>query len=589
MLKRKHIFLSIVCALALVAGGVFADELCVPYKVKVSGVHKRSLRKALLATSQAAGSTKTPPSTMARLSRRAEQDIPRMEAMLESVGYFEREVTCAIETNVSPVLVRYNVQTGPRYHCGNIAIAWRGDAPHPEPAIGLGRGDPAVAAEVIAEEQDLLHELKRTGYPMATAEKREVVLDPGTSQMHLTYALSAGPAARFGPVRVEGLTTVKDEYVLASLPWRQGRSYNIERVEELEEVLLRSGLFSSVRVQRDGEVDDQGLLSLAVGVSERTKRTIRVGANYRADVGFGAKVEWENRSLMRGGERLRAELSGNEIGAVSDVSLELPNILRPQLSLVYGARVAREQPEAYESINARGVIALKRYYREYRWISGGVGLKYSNVEQLGEAEYFNLLFFPLSLDWNTSNDLLDPQRGGRWRSEIAPYHNLAIRDLSFLRGNLERRGYHTFRSLESITLALRLTGGLIYGAGVQDVPADERFYAGGGGSVRGYAYQSVGPVAEDGTPLGGKSLIEVSGEVRYRMSRSLGAVAFVDGGSSFLDTVPDPDEALLWGVGGGLRYFTAIGPIRFDLAFPLNRRKDIDEHFYFYVSLGQAF
>jgi len=121
-----------------------------------------------------------------------------------------------------------------------------------------------------------------------------------------------------------------------------------------------------------------------------------------------------------------------------------------------------------------------------------------------------------------------------------------------------------------------------------DVPADERFYAGGGGSIRGYSYQSVGPLS-GGDPVGGRSLLELSTELRLRLGERFGFVGFLDGGSAFGAAFPDFDEELLWGTGLGFRYFTAVGPLRLDFAVPLDRRHGIDDAFQVYISLGQAF
>ena len=126
------------------------------------------------------------------------------------------------------------------------------------------------------------------------------------------------------------------------------------------------------------------------------------------------------------------------------------------------------------------------------------------------------------------------------------------------------------------------------GESTEDLPANKRFYAGGGGSVRGYEFQTVGPLDDDDDPLGGRSLVEVSAEVRTRVTDEIGLVPFVDGGTVFDTAYPDFDETLRWAAGIGLRYFTAVGPVRVDFAFPLNGRDD-DDAFQFYVSFGQAF
>ncbi len=122
---------------------------------------------------------------------------------------------------------------------------------------------------------------------------------------------------------------------------------------------------------------------------------------------------------------------------------------------------------------------------------------------------------------------------------------------------------------------------------IANVAADRRLYAGGAGSVRGYAYQNLGPRDGGGNNTGGRSAFLVSAEARYRLTDQLGVVAFVDAGNAYASTVPDFGDIKV-GVGAGVRYMTAVGPIRFDVAVPLQPRSG-DPAVAVYVGLGQAF
>jgi translocation and assembly module TamA len=211
----------------------------------------------------------------------------------------------------------------------------------------------------------------------------------------------------------------------------------------------------------------------------------------------------------------------------------------------------------------------------------------SQVEQIGEENY-RQIFLPLYFKWDTGDDLLDPTRGGRLFLQVMPFFDVTGSDSDFIKGYARYRHYIPVLKKPLLTLAGKVSIGVIEGSGLVSIPADERFYAGGGGSIRGYAYQSVGPLVA-GDPIGGQSLIELSAEVRVKLTDHLGLVGFLDGGSAFADTIPDSSQDLRWGSGAGLRYFTPIGPLRFDVAVPLNRRPEIDDSFQIYISLGQAF
>ena len=221
-------------------------------------------------------------------------------------------------------------------------------------------------------------------------------------------------------------------------------------------------------------------------------------------------------------------------------------------------------------------------------VGTGIGLRASRIDQLGERDRFNLFSIPLNLDWDRSNDILDPVRGGRLNVNLAPYYDVLDSDPHFLKGYLKYSHYYQIFSRPSFILAVRGGLGTISGANRADIPADLRFYTGGGGSIRGFAYQTVGPLEND-KPLGGKSLLNISSEIRARLTESYGLVFFLDGGNVSQTALPDFEGKIRWGTGMGFRYYTPIGPLRIDIGFPLNRRKAIDDSFQIYLSLGQAF
>ncbi|MFH0811731.1 MAG: BamA/TamA family outer membrane protein [Pseudomonadota bacterium] len=201
---------------------------------------------------------------------------------------------------------------------------------------------------------------------------------------------------------------------------------------------------------------------------------------------------------------------------------------------------------------------------------------------------FGLLSFPLQFKRDTSNDLLDPISGGRLSLRLIPYYETFGTKERFLKNYASYSHYFQLAEKPFLTLAGRSALGVIFGADRDRIAADERFYAGGGGSIRGYEYQSVGPLRKN-EPIGGRSLFELSVELRVKVTNNFGLVTFCDGGSAFSSVIPDWGETLRWGAGLGLRYYTRIGPLRFDVGFPLNRREKIDDPFQFYVSIGQAF
>ncbi len=231
-------------------------------------------------------------------------------------------------------------------------------------------------------------------------------------------------------------------------------------------------------------------------------------------------------------------------------------------------------------------LIIERWIRKGIALGAGVGFKVSRIEQDESRGEYRLISLPLSFSADTADDLLDPARGGKIVLQAAPNQDLESKEVTFLKASSTVTRYLSLFKAPGSVLALRGSIGSIIGQSRLRIPADERFYAGGGGSIRGYAYQSVGPF--EGKPTGGRSFAELSAEIRVRVSERLGMVFFLDGGNAFASKVP-LEGSLRWGTGIGLRYFTPIGPIRADLGIPLDRRPDVDDRYQFYVSIGQAF
>jgi translocation and assembly module TamA len=288
------------------------------------------------------------------------------------------------------------------------------------------------------------------------------------------------------------------------------------------------------------------------------------------------------------GERvsLDATASADFLGLES--SFRKPGFLHPDRTLVAEAGAGVESPEAYTSRHLRTAVGLEQALSANLVAGGGVGFKVSRVDQQDEEEGYGLVSLPLRLDWDRSDDLLDPRRGWRVALRLAPFTEVLEEHMTFVRARASLTHYLPLLKEPRLVLATRWVLGSMVGAERDEVPADERFYAGGGGSVRGLPFQSAGPLEGD-DPLGGRSLAEMSAELRMRLTDVLGLAAFVDGGRAFEESFPGSEGSMLWGAGLGVRYYTFLGPLRLDVAVPLDRREGVDDAFQLYVSIGQAF
>jgi translocation and assembly module TamA len=568
----------------------FPDDLTVPYRTAILGTSNKQLRAALEEQSMTMRQQKTPPATMGQLRRRVENDVPHLEAVLQSLGYLQGEIDTHIDTNQLPHHVNFKVAQGARYALGIISVEYANtDELERQPGKirhRIAQGQPAEAQPVVDEETAILEELMMQGFPFPSIVERSVDINHEHHGANITFHVDPGPFARFGELAVSGIEKVNARYVRRRAAWKEGDPYDIRMLRNFERDLLTAGLFATA-VARPGEsLDEKGRIAIHVEVFERKSRTIRLGGNYRSDIGIGGKTSWEHRNLFGGGESLEITLSGSEIEWGQRTVFVRPDILHRDLFLVVDLETVEERPDAYTSRRAQGSTGLEwRFTRQSR-LSGALGYKYSEVSQLGMGDNYSLVLIPAFVDWDTRDDRLDPLRG--WRAILggAPYVDL-LSNLAFFKVRSEGSYLFLISQKARFVAAARLGLGSIDGARREDIPADERLYAGGGGSVRGYEYQSIGDQI-DGTPLGGNSLIETSLELRTRPGDTLGYVVFVDGGAVGETSIPLEGEKMRWALGCGLRYSLGFAPLRVDVAFPIDKR-DTDDNVQFYISIGQAF
>jgi translocation and assembly module TamA len=566
------------------------------YGVAIRGVSNSKLHDTLKEISDTVTvREERPPLTVPMLRRRAEEDIPKFLKALRAYGYYGADVRLDIDREPEPISVTFEVSEGPLYSLKPVEI----DLVEEETAfdlklpaakeLGLVAGEPGRAQTVLEGQERLLKHLQRQGFPFPKMAERKVTVDHEERSVAVLFRIEPGPAARFGRTEIEGLESVEESLLQEKIPWQEGDCYDAELLRELHERLNSAGIFAMVRVTRGDALEDEGRLPITITVVERKHRSVGVGISYKTDEELGAKVSWEHRNLLHRGERLAVSAHLSRFTQALEGSFRKPHFGQPDQLLVLNTRLAEDSPDAYTSRSFRTEAIVERDLNREMTGSVGFGIKTSEVDQLGEEDAFELLFLLLGFDRDTTDEPLDPRRGGRLALQVSPFHDIGENDLAFARGRIDMSRYVGLLINPSVVLAGRVAlGAMTAVSSLEGVPADERFYAGGGGSIRGYPYQTVGPL-ENGEPVGGRSLLEISTEVRLKVTERMGLVAFLDGGKAFEDNLPDLDDDLLWGAGLGLRYFTPIGPFRFDVAVPLDKRSEVDDDFQVYVSLQHAF
>lgn len=566
-----------------------------PYEVEITGVEDTELEALLSQVSQLVALAERPPASRAALERRAEADLARFRAALRSEGYYASRLDLAIDDKASPVKVTAEVEPGTLYLLADYQIRYVGASAPPSESLadapedlGLTLGMAARAPAIAAADKTLLRRLAENGFPLAAIVKRDAVVDHALGSMTVALEVDAGPRARFGPVTLSGLESVEADYVLQVLPWQEGETYDQRKIDRARLDLSQTELFESISIQPGDAVVEDNRLPIAIGVSEREHRAFGGGATVSTDEGVGGSLFWEHRNIFGRNERLLLSLRAAEIEQQARADIRKPRFLRPDQNLLANGGFTRRDNDAFQEETISAVTALERSIGAIWRASAGLSLEITNIDDKETTRDFFIVGLPLSATRDTRDDPLNPTRGSTLTLALTPFTGTVDENIFFTRAEISGSGYLSIHPEDEIVLAGRARLGTLFGEGRDTIPANKRLYAGGGGSVRGFEFQRVGPIDADDDPEGGRSVLELSGEVRFRVFEDFGVVPFIDAGTVSRSSFLDFEERFLVAAGLGLRYFTAVGPLRFDIAFPLNGR-DADDSFEIYVSLGQAF
>jgi len=567
----------------------------IEYKPGIDGVKDTDLRERLEAASQLFSLNDHPPATIAGLERRAEEDIARLQATLRSEGYYAATVKPVFDAGKQPVSIRMQVDAGRRYRLDVFEISYAGEAlpdlTH-RPAlkdIGIDIGMPARGPAIKAAQGRMVTVLGDRGYPFAKIVNFKATVRHDTAQMTVIVTVDSGSRARFGGVTVKGLQDVEADYVRRLVAWAEGDVYDRRKRESTRDALRATALFSNIRISTADDVDPDGRLPITIELAERPHRTIGAGIGYSTDIGPGGELFWEHRNLFGRNEQLKLTGAGTRVEQSGKAEFRKPLFFARNQTLIVEGNGANRDTDAYGQRIGLAGIALERTYPS-RWRGSlGVTGEYDWINDNQEDREFQLAGVHVRASRRTTDDVLNPTKGTTLELSASPYAGTGDETLRFARFMAGGSAYRAIDKGNRFVVAGRLRAGSVVGESTAALPADKRFFAGGGGSVRGYAFQQVGPLDEFGDPIGGRSLFEVSGELRIRITDSFGVVPFVDGGTVFDAPYPAFDETIRWAAGLGLRYFTDFGPLRADIAFPINGRDGVDDRFEVYISIGQAF
>lgn len=549
---------------------------------------------------RAIGDTDRPPQNRFQQRRQAREAAEDAIAVLRAEGYYAYGVEAGL-TEAEPPRGLVQVEPGPRFVFADPSIAWTGEAPNApaqdaaRAALQITPGAPGRAAEVLAAEGRIVSAVQRAGYADVAADTREVIVDHEDDTVRPTFRIAAGDLVRLDGINLETEGRTNPAWLERLKPWSPGDIYAPDSIAEMERRLLDTGVYDSVTVAlaAPDALTEEGLRPVVVSLADREPRTIELGASYSTSEGFGLDARWTRYNFLGRADTLSVLSRLSERDTRLGADLTLPHWRRPAQTFHADADIYRVQTDAYEETGIGAAADIRRRYGANSFVTVGASLDLSqtdekdarNLSSLGRELVTAAVFGAASLD--RSNDVLNPTQGWRVDARFEPTYIVGDESLPYLEVSTQGAAYLPLDDEARTVIAGRLRVGSLVGGKLPEVPASRRFYAGGGGSVRGYAYQAVGPRLIDDTPRGGLSLLEVSLEARRQVTERWGVVAFVDAGSIGEDQIPTGDN-LSVGVGVGVRYDLGFGPIRADIAFPLDSDKR-DAGVQVYLSIGQAF
>jgi translocation and assembly module TamA len=542
-------------------------------------------------------SSEKAPANVAQIDRRAREDAELLAELLRARGYYDAEVEPQVTTEAGRVIVALAAEPGDQYRFTGVEVRGLEGAPQQAQALrdafGIRKDDPVDAAAVNAGTAALRQRIGQGGFPFAQVPDPEVVVDREARTATLVLSVDPGGASRYGRIIVPEGALFSARHIGEIARFKPGQNFEASDMDDLRRALIATGLVSTVTVApQPGATPDT--VDIAVRIEPAPPRTIAGELGYGTGEGFRAAVSWQHRNFIppEGGLTARAVLGTREQTAA--ISLRRNNFRKRDHVLTADVALSHLDQPGYEARTFLLGAGIERqtniiFQKKWTWSAavnliasderGAIGSTTSTMRRT-----YLIGALPGMLAYDGSDDLLDPTRGFRLAGRFSP--ELSLQDGAFGYGRLQLDASAYRPVSKRVVLAGRVRLGSIAGAAADRIAPSRRFYAGGGGSVRGFGFQAIGPRDQDNNPTGGRSLAEFAAEARIRFG-AFGVVPFIDAGNIYRSALPD-FSSLRVGAGLGVRYHSNFGPIRVDVGTPINPQRG-DSRVTVFVSLGQAF
>ena len=539
----------------------------------------------------------------AMVAARGREDEALAVRLMHSRGYYDATALSSIESvpgDPGRVRVVINAVAGKQYTFSSVKVDSQPVVPGDliTSNLPLKVGEPIDTVRVQGAEANVTLQMGRHGYPFVRLGTRDILLDDTAFTGDYTLPIDTGPRSSFGDVSTSGRLAFGPGHIRILRRFKPGDLYDTDKVDDLRKALVATGLFSTVAVEPvdTGKAAPDGTRIVDLAVTQRVGRTRSIAATGGYSTGEGIKVEGTftaRNAFPPEGAFVIGAVAGTQEQS-GTVTFRRSNWQQRDRTLSFGLSAGHNNYDAFDAatLSLYGRVSYdstpiwqKRITYAYGFeLTGTNESVYNfNAGKRQRGTYF-IAALPLNIQWDTSDDLLNPTKGYRLKLTLSPETSVRGPIRPYARTMLDASIYYPVTS--SIVIAGRGRVGSILGIARDDLAPSRRYYGGGGGSVRGYGYQRLGPFDPNGDPVGGRSVNEFALEARYRFG-NYGIVPFIDAGNSYASSMPKFTD---WKFGAGIggRFYTNFGPIRVDIATPLNRRKG-DSRIALYISIGQAF
>ena len=584
--------------------------------------------------------------TIAQVGRRAEADRKALVRLMRLYGYYDSEViqtiggnrgdvarrlasaetaagsagatatgaTTGVNATAAPPeaaaerpVVRFDIVPGPLYHLRTVTLGdlenTGADYPMLRAAYPMNIGDAINTDHIISADMQLTTALGENGYVFGTVGDGELTIDHDPRLGDLAVPVTNGGKFAFGQVISESPDFLSSDHLQRIARFKSGQVAKKSGLDDLRQAVLATGLVSSVTVTPKKVAQPSaavpGTVDVDVAMIPAPLRTVAGQLGYSSGQGARLELSWEHRNFFPPEGLLRVRGVAGTREQLAGITLRRNNFRTRDQVLTADLFVQNVKYTAYTAKTVSFITTLQRqatilFQKPFTYSVGfeAVATRDTNGSTIGQQSipqtYF-VIALPLQAGYDGSDNLLDPTRGFRIGLRVSPEASRTLgKQSTYVKSQVDASIYHTVAP--GVVLAGRARFGSITGADIANIAPSRRFYAGGGGSVRGYGYQQIGPKDTAGLPSGGRSLTEFGLEARVKTGFAGGAVSvvpFVDAGSVDPNSTPAFRDIKV-GVGLGIRYLTNFGPIRIDVGTPLNKGPK-DSRVGVYVALGQAF